>query len=308
MNDKLDGLLLNNRNRLKDLFLKLSPSRDGSISLQELTKFLKNVRIYPVYFTQDLISSPDLNKLLKRLNTASQISYTKFELIMKLIAEQSFNPLAPSLERIKMFIIHIRNYVKMHYQISLTINPVKKLLLETQEIFHTHQSASPTRQKNNSHKSLSRTSSICKPKVSEALQITVAEPLKKSSQRRESPGIVPHVHLLLSQKIGNMHSLNSTQSNEIISDRHKHLRSSSSAVAKPKNVEKLILDSFENFKSRHSTAVGKTGGNREGLVKKHDQYIGEVRKSLFSAGFVKAMIFNAWKGVVKNKCYFDVDN
>ena len=50
MVDKLDGLLLNNRNRLKELFLKLTPTRDGCISLQELTKFFKNVRIYPVMF------------------------------------------------------------------------------------------------------------------------------------------------------------------------------------------------------------------------------------------------------------------
>jgi Ca2+-binding EF-hand superfamily protein len=48
MTEKLDGLLLNNRNRLKDLFLKLTPNKDGHISLQDLTKFLKNVRIYPV--------------------------------------------------------------------------------------------------------------------------------------------------------------------------------------------------------------------------------------------------------------------
>ena len=50
MSEKLDGLLLNNRNRLKELFLKLSPTRDGYISLQDLTKFFKNVRIYPVMF------------------------------------------------------------------------------------------------------------------------------------------------------------------------------------------------------------------------------------------------------------------
>ena len=90
---------------------------------------------------------------------------------MKLIAEQSFNPLAPIMERIKMFIIHIRNYVKMHYQISLSLNPVKKLLLGSQEINNNdNKSASPVRQKNQSYKNLSRANSISKKKIAEGLQ------------------------------------------------------------------------------------------------------------------------------------------
>lgn len=51
MTEKLDGILLNNRSRLKDLFLKLTPNREGCISLSDFTKFLKSVRIYPVILT-----------------------------------------------------------------------------------------------------------------------------------------------------------------------------------------------------------------------------------------------------------------
>ena len=302
MTEKLDGLQLNNRNRLKDLFLKLSPSRDGSISLSELTKFLKNVKIYPVKIIKDLISAPEFNKLLKRINTTSSISYTKFELILKMIAESSFNPLAPTLERIKMFIIHIRNYVKMHYQISLSINPVKKLLLETQEIQKEYKSTSPARQKKNPYKSLSRTNSIAKNTIPEEKINNFLISSKKIIQRKDSP-VIPHIQLLLTQKISKLSSLNSTQSNEIASDRRKHLRSSSSTVASSKNIHKLIQQSFENFKQKHQNFFNKTQ-NRTGLVKKHDKFIGSLRQSLFSAGFIKSLIFNAWKGSLTKK--FDI--
>lgn len=234
------------------------------------------------------------------MNTSSQVSYTKFELIMKLIGEQSFNPLAPNIERIKMFIIHIRNYVKMHYQISLSINSKKKVLLETQEV---NKSASPVRHKNNSYKTLSRTNSISKGKITEVLQNNWMQPGKKLKVRKESP-IIPHVHLLLTQKIGKLNSLNSTQSNEIITDRRKNQRSNSSAACKVKNIEKLMCDSFLNFKNRHTTYASKAKP-RENLIKKHEKYIANVRNSLFSPGFIKNLIFQAWKAEIRKKCSYN---
>ena len=135
---------------------------------------------------------------------------------MKLIAEQSFNPLAPSAERVKMFIIHIRNYVKMHYQISLTTNFSKKLIIETQS---NHKSASPTRVKNNSYKSLSRANSINKKKITEILHNNWMSTKKNSN--KESP-VIPQTQLVGNQKINKLFSLNSTRTNDIVTEK-KHL-------------------------------------------------------------------------------------
>lgn len=182
----------------------------------------------------------------------------------------------------------------MHYQISLSINPTKKLLLETQELRQDHKSASPTRTKNNSYKTLSRTNSISKGKITEILHNNWMAPTKKISHRKESP-VIPHVQLLLTQKI-KMSSLNSTQNNGMISDRKKHQRSSSSAVTSTKNIRKMIVKSFENFKNKHFSFVDKHC-DRTAVVKKHDKYVSGIRKTMFSENFIKSLIFNAWKGL-----------
>lgn len=187
----------------------------------------------------------------------------------------------------------------MHYQISLTINTVKKLLLETQDLNKDHKSASPTRNKNSSYKTLSRTNSIAKTKIPEVSINNWMIPSKKTLSRKESP-VIPHVQLLLTQKISKLSSLNSTQSNEIMSDNRKHLRSNSSAVMVSKNIKKLIQESFENFKLRHQTFATKNS-HRPKLLKKHDQFISNLRTSLFSTGFIKSAIFKAWKGLIKRK-------
>lgn len=221
---------------------------------------------------------------------------------MKLIAEQSFNPMAPAYERIKMFIIHIRNYVKMHFQISLSINPTKKILLETQEIRSINKSTSPARGKNNSYKTLSRTNSISKGKISEILQNNWMMPVKKQTLRKESPSI-SNAHLGLTQKVSKNSSLGSTQAHDLISERKKHQRSNSSQLNK-KNLGKMILETFENFKSRHENFVEKKI-NRNGLVKKHDKFIARAKNLSFSACFFKGIIFNAWKDLVKSREQFE---
>jgi hypothetical protein len=213
---------------------------------------------------------------------------------MKLIAEQSFNPMAPAVERIKMFIIHIRNYVKMHYQISLSINPVKKTMMETQVIRSVNKSASPARGKNNSYRTLSRTNSISKGKISEILQNNWVTTAKKS--RKDSPS-VSHPNLVFTQKVGKNFSLNSTQAYDFKTDRKKHQRSNSSNLLSKKNIGKMILESFENFKARHESFVEKKT-DRSGVVKKYDRFIAKTKSSGFSAGFFKGIVFHAWKGLV----------
>lgn len=46
-----DFLLLNNRTKLNKIFSRHIPGRDGRITPQEVTKFCKNVRIFPVIIT-----------------------------------------------------------------------------------------------------------------------------------------------------------------------------------------------------------------------------------------------------------------
>jgi len=190
----------------------------------------------------------------------------------------------------------------MHFQISLSINHTKKTLLETQEVRSTNKSTSPARGKNNSYKTLSRTNSISKGKISEILQNNWMMPVKKQSLRKESPSI-SNPHLGLTQKVNKNSSLGSTQAHDLISDRKKHQRSSSSQVKK-KNLGKMILETFENFKSRHENFVEKKV-NRDGLIKRHDKYIARVKSSSFSAGFFKGLIFNAWKDLVRSKEHYE---
>ena len=241
-----------------------------------------------------MISALDLNNLLKRLNTSTQFSYTKFELIIKLVAEQSFNPLAPISERIKMFMIHIRNYVKMHYQISLSINPIKKLLLGTQEISSGNKSASPARQNNYSYKSLSRKNS--KFQINEGgIQHNLIPPAEKISYRKGSPT----VQLIVTQKVDNLRSSNNRQSCEITNDIRTHQRSNTTATSS-KDLKQAFQEIFQNFKDKHQGIIKKPK-NREKLIEKHDNYIGNLRSSLFTTRFIKSLIFNAWKSVIKAK-------
>ena len=104
---------------------------------------------------------------------------------------------------------------------------------------------------------------------------------------------------MVTQKISKLNSLNSTQSYETITNRANHQRSNSSVVPS-KNVKQLIQETFENFKNKHQNVVDKTK-NREKLIKKQDKFIGNLRSSLFSTGFIKSLIFNAWKNLIKNK-------
>lgn len=190
----------------------------------------------------------------------------------------------------------------MHYQISLSINPAKKLLLETQEIRSTNKSTSPARGKNNSYKTLSRTNSISKGKISDILHNNWMVPVKKANMRKESPSI-SNTQLILTQKVNKNSSLNSTQGQDLVSERRKHQRSNSSQLGN-KNVQKLILESFEKFKSRHENFVEKKI-NRSGLVKKHDQFIINQKNSNFSSTFFKGIIFNAWKDLIHSKDHLE---
>jgi hypothetical protein len=75
-------------------------------------------------------------------------------------------------------------------------------------------------------------------------------------------------------------------------------------VTTSKNINKLIQQTFENFKQKHSAFANKPT-NRAILVKKHDKFISNLRTSLFSAGFIKSLIFNAWKGIVSQRIGFE---
>ncbi|CAG9323100.1 unnamed protein product [Blepharisma stoltei] len=107
-----------NKAKIKSLFNKHKGS-DGKISLLELQKLCKILRISP-----DLISQPDLRTLAtKSVGTASlskaSLDFNQFEEILIKIASHHFQDTAQLRERIKKFFIHISYPCKSTHNLNI---------------------------------------------------------------------------------------------------------------------------------------------------------------------------------------------
>jgi len=119
MQGDLDSLFEQNRSKLKKVFAKHFPSKEGKVNYAEFCKFCKNARIHP-----DLMSTLELKRTVVRLTSITQtnkiqLSYAQFEHVLKHIAVATFNSTIPLDEKLRMLILHMRNPVKQEYQVSL---------------------------------------------------------------------------------------------------------------------------------------------------------------------------------------------
>ena len=122
MQGDLDSLFELNRSRLKKVFAKHFPSKEGKMSYAEFCKFCKNARIHP-----DLMSMLELKRTVVRLTSIAQtnkvqLSYAQFEHVLKHIAVATFNSTIPLDEKLRMLILHMKNPIKQEYQVSLHCN------------------------------------------------------------------------------------------------------------------------------------------------------------------------------------------
>jgi hypothetical protein len=123
MND--ESLLEINKSYFRDIFFKrIAEKESKTISKKQFFKFVCNLKIYP-----DLLSASDLKKLFKfvlrteRGEKISEISYSKFEKMLKTIAQFCF----PSGDSLKLLITHVKSMCYLHYQTNL-INKVSREL------------------------------------------------------------------------------------------------------------------------------------------------------------------------------------
>ena len=120
----MDSLFDQNRSRLKKVFAKHFPSKEGKVNYAEFLRFCKNARIHP-----DLMSMLELKRTVVRLTSIAQtnkiqLSYAQFEHVLKHIAVATFNSTIPLDEKLRMLILHMRNPVKQEYQVSLHCNAI----------------------------------------------------------------------------------------------------------------------------------------------------------------------------------------
>lgn len=108
-----------NRHKLKKVFSKHFPNKEGRITFSEFTRFCKNSRIHP-----DLVTMLELKRIIARLTSATQTSkitlaYAQFEHSLKHIAVATFNSTIPLEDKLRMLLLHIKNPCKQEYQVSL---------------------------------------------------------------------------------------------------------------------------------------------------------------------------------------------
>lgn len=114
-----DSLFELNRHKLKKVFSKHFPNKEGRITFSEFTRFCKNSRIHP-----DLVTMLELKRVIVRLTSATQtskitLSYAQFEHSLKHIAVATFNSTIPLEDKLRMLLLHIKNPCKQEYQVSL---------------------------------------------------------------------------------------------------------------------------------------------------------------------------------------------
>jgi hypothetical protein len=114
-----DSLFELNRHKLKKVFAKHFPDKEGRITFAEFTRFCKSARIHP-----DLVTMLELKRVIVRLTNATQTSkitltYAQFEHSLKHIAVATFNSTIPLEDKLRMLLLHIKNPCKQEYQVSL---------------------------------------------------------------------------------------------------------------------------------------------------------------------------------------------
>mmetsp|Transcript_6960 Transcript_6960/g.12669 ORF Transcript_6960/g.12669 Transcript_6960/m.12669 type:complete len:374 (+) Transcript_6960:2157-3278(+) len=111
-----EGVLDVNRSRLKKVFGKLLPDKDGRVSFSELVKFCKLTKIFP-----DLVSMAELKKIAGKFGSSAKLSFSQFEQTLKLIATSFFTD-SNATERVKQLIRHIKNPCKAVFGVALMIH------------------------------------------------------------------------------------------------------------------------------------------------------------------------------------------
>lgn len=115
-----EGILELNRTRLKKVFNKLIPDKDGRVPFSELVKFAKLTKIFPVSSIQDLVSMAELKKIAGKFGSSSKISFSQFEQTLRLIAVGFFTD-SGSADRVKQLIKHIKNPCKAIFGVTLLV-------------------------------------------------------------------------------------------------------------------------------------------------------------------------------------------
>jgi len=323
-----DMLIINNRQKLRKIFQLHAPSKQGKISLQEFTKFCKNLKIFP-----DLISSADLKKLLRNLSVSSGISFSSFEQLIKLLSNHSFNTVAPLTEKVRMLLIHIRNPCKMHYQVTLNFHNRRESLNHTPDSLGDSQqdpmeydgttpkrenskyrkvSASPHRDNGLQVKSLG---SYSKKRTKES-----SVPPSPLSEKEFSPSpsihSVPRTQLINKKntdfkKVSNLYASNIKKIRDhyrTLSGGYFETNSSSrsipsSCITSPnkETISSKMSSCLRSFRDKHFEIVKQKPKvrNSDCRLKAQENYIASIRKKTFSSQLVLGVIFRSWRQVVE---------
>lgn len=324
INDEETNLLIySNKSRFRKVFAQHFPGKDGKISVPEFLKLCKVVKIFP-----DLIPLMELKKTLKNPTFVNGITYPSFEILLKVMASQSFNTAAPLADKLRMLLIHIRNSFKMHYQVNLQFNSRKiankmsptfsddSLRNAFEPLKRTEES---NRKPKRNYKSMSLARQPAPPKEERKSNLKIAfntkkyenpdllvienpEPPVTLKKMASSPFSLTYHGLPTKSSLGNSTKKNAycvllKNSEGPLTGPHARTRSEDDSwQTGKKNTE--IARIFSQFKHSHQLLVLKKPAipNSQVVIHKQREYLCSIRNRMFERRFVMRLIFNAWKG------------
>lgn len=313
-----------NRQRLKKIFSRLHPSKDGRISFVDITKFCRNARLYPVTLMQDIVSTQDLKSMLEKIRpnyptSSITISYLQFEQLLARIAALMRS--VPVDARIQTVLELVQTHCGEHYGISFAYSASKQSLPpafhfdspKRPSTFHdrkysesprTHRASTSSSSKGNSFLDLQ-----CSPRT---------KPFPPTVKSRESVPAAANPKLR-----GSRMSLSTTSYRAMNSARN---RSQSKEIdpshsLEDKNLTDLLVSkqlstdstpsspylrnisqTFEVFRLKHEMLAKRSKSLQKPvktMLRHYQDFVWHVRTSSFSTNFVKRLLLHAWRQAVQ---------
>jgi len=284
-----------NRARLKKIFGRLHPSKDGRISFVDVTHFCRQSRLYPVCPIQDFVSTQDLREMLEKLRpnyptSSITLSYLQFEQMLSRIAQSLSN--ATSECRVQTLLEHIQLHCGTYYAISFVYSakgsPSGSFRLEEKKGRYKQLSLS-RRYAESPHMPVSRSPSKFSP-MNTSLKGLEANPQlrRPANQFRNS---FANRHRSLSKE-GDV----SKTSEE--AGWSEGLMSRLSLPGPDSPYLRSITETFETFRAKYELISERNkpaGKPVRTQIRRYQDYLALVRGNTFSQELVKRLILQTWR-------------
>lgn len=284
-------LLELNRPRLKKIFSRLHPSKDGRINFIDVTRFCRQSHLNPVTPTQDLLSTLDLRVMLERLRpnyptSSITLSFLQFEQLLGRIAQTLRNVHAE--ERIRTMLEHVEMHCGRYYEVGFVYS----------------EKESPTTtpfRKNDGKRSYNK--QIRERKEAESPLISTWSPFKYSQVPKgpeTNPQLRRSIQLIRTSGVSRHRSLSKEADVSKISDETRLSEGLASRLSLPSpdtSYLRSITETFESFRARHESLSDRLQPSKPILtqIRRYQDFIAHVRATSFSQNLTKRLILQIWR-------------